>query len=249
MNLKHIILILSAVFLLLTGCGKEPLETTGGLRNNPGRESTGATTDMTFSIETFNPAAAASALMARNTVSHFLASLVRGNAAAAAGCVSENATSALLEILRIYDPAGTMIRASGVPLSEQMQTRVDAHTKTLLSSCFRDYSIESVEKLSPTQYTATASLSCIEGNAFGVACGNITYENLLLAHAYDAARVTAEQGEKAAYEYLMTLLIDHLEAQLASHLSSLPAQVHHTVISVERTDGKWLITDLQLFNG
>ena len=249
MNLKHIMLILSTVFLLLMGCGKEPLETTGGLRNAPDAENTGDTSDATFSLEAFDPAPVASELLARNTVSHFWASLVRGNMTTAAHCVSESALPALFTVLQVYDPAGSMIRTSGPPLSEQMQTRVDAHTQTLLSSCFRDYSIDSFQRLSPTRYTVAASVTCIDAAPFAAACGNVTYENLLLAHASDAARVTAEQGEAAAYEYLMTLLIDRLEEQLGGRLAEVPAQVCPATMSVELEGGKWLITELQLLNG
>ncbi|MBQ4416878.1 MAG: hypothetical protein II868_04215 [Butyrivibrio sp.] len=249
MNLKHIILILSVICLLPAGCGKEPLETTGGLRHNPDAAYTGEAPRTTFSIESFNPAPAASALMARNTVSRFFASLTRGNVTSAAACVTGNAVPVLSEILLVYDPVGSTIRASGFPLSEQMRMRADAHTETLLRSCFRDCSIETMERLSPTRYTATAAVTCIESTAFAAACGSVTSGNLLLAHAQDAARVAAEQGEKAAYEYLVTLLIDHFEEQLNGQLPALPAQVYSFTMNVELTGGKWLITELQQLNG
>ncbi|MBR0172693.1 MAG: hypothetical protein IJQ21_07865 [Lachnospiraceae bacterium] len=249
MNLKQIILTLSVICLLLAGCGKEPLETAGGLRNDSDAESTGRPTNPVFPVEAFNPVPAASALMARNTVSYFFASLTRGNALSAVACVSGNAAPVLLELLLLYDPAGSMIRTSGLPLSEQMQARADAHTEALLRACFRDYSIDSLERLSATQYTATVSVTCVDAKSFAAECGNVTYEDLLLTHAQDAARVTAEQGEDAAYEYLITMLIDHLEEQLRGQLAALPAQVYPAAVNIELTGGKWLITDLQLYNG
>lgn len=246
---KRLIIILPLVCcMLLAGCRKEPLETGGRQQHtDPGGGSSASGT--LFDADRLSPASAASDLLVHNTVSLFWESLTRGNYVNASKCVTGNAAAALQVLLAAYDPAGSMIRTYGLTLSEQMQVRADTHSALMLRSCFRSSSIESVEKLSATQYIASASVSCVDRASFEAVCAAVTYEDLLLPHAQDAARVAATEGEAAAYEYLITLLLDHLDAQLGGQIAALPEQAYPATMNIELVDGRWLITELQLFNG
>jgi hypothetical protein len=132
-------------------------------------------------------------------------------------------------------------------LGEEAQNAVNEYVKNVVDKAYKSFEIQDIKIQEETAaVTAKITLGYNPEASSGVSEDtNALVSEYQTEHYDELVAVFTEEGEKAMYKKIYNDLIPIIIGKMQEALESGEPSEEKTILSLVKTDGKWLITDLE----
>jgi len=132
-------------------------------------------------------------------------------------------------------------------LGEEAQNAVNEYVKNVVDKAYKSFDIQDIKIQEETAaVTAKITLGYNPEASSGVSEDtNALVSEYQTEHYDELVAVFTEEGEKAMYKRIYNDLIPIIIGKMQEALESGEPSEEKTILSLVKTDGKWLITDLE----
>ena len=185
------------------------------------------------------------------SVEGFLNAMVANDMEKASGYATEEFMNS--DTMKLMQPdylADTFYAAMGVEkddLDEKAQNAVNEYVKDVVDKAYKSFEIQDIKIQEETAaVTAKITLGYNPEASSGVSEDtNALVSEYQTEHYDELVAVFTEEGEKAMYKKIYNDLIPIIIGKMQEALESGEPSEEKTILSLVKTDGKWLITDLE----
>ena len=181
----------------------------------------------------------------------FLTALVNNDKSAAAQYATEEFMNS--ETMKLMDPqylSDTFFEGMGIAredTDEEAQKVVDEYVKKIIERAYKDYEIQDV-KIKDNKAYVTAKITLGYDPEASRAISDDT-KNMISEYQSDnydeLMSIYRQEGERAMYTKLYSDLIPIIIGKMQEQLEAENEAEEKTIISFEKIDKKWLVTDLE----
>lgn len=186
------------------------------------------------------------------TVEGFLNAMVSNDMEAASQYATEEFMNS--DTMKLMDPnylADTFYAAMNVQkedMGEEAQNAVNEYVKNVVDKAYKSFEIQDVkvQEDDTAAVTAKITLGYNPESSSSVPAETVDVVNEYQTEHYDELiSIYTEEGEKAMYKKIYNDLIPIVIGKMQEALENSATSDEKTILTLVKTDGKWLITDLE----